>query len=42
VIIPHTGVGAASASAPVCTARPIVLPVRTLLTTVSAPAMVRN
>ena len=41
-VITPTGAGAASASVPVCTARPGVLPIRTLLTTVSAPAMVRN
>jgi len=34
--------GAGSASVPVCTARPGVPPIRTLLTTISAPAMVRN
>jgi hypothetical protein len=38
----RTGAGAASASVLVCTARPGVLPIRTLLTTVSAPAMVGN
>ena len=38
----RTGADAASASVPVCTARPGVLPIRTLLTTVSASAMVRN
>ena len=37
-----TGVGAASAPAPACTARVSVPPIRTLLTTASAPAMVRN
>jgi len=41
VIIP-AGAGAASAFVAVCTAKPGVLPIRTLLTTVSAPAMVRN
>ena len=37
-----TGADAASAPVPACTARVSVPPIRTLLTAVSAPAMVRN